>query len=164
MDGYIREMRDSDGPEVLEIYQYGLETRNATFETQLPSWKDWDEKHHKQFRFVYVEQDAVVGWVALSPVSHREAYRGVAEVSIYIAQKAMGRGIGSRLMAHMIAASEAHGIWTLYSSVFPENEATVRLHKKCGFREVGFRERIARLDGRWRDTLILERRSKTAGV
>ena len=164
MDGYIREMRAEDGPKVLEIYEFGLETRNATFETRTPSWKDWDEKHHRHSRFVYVEENEVVGWVALAPMSQRKVYSGVAEVSIYLSAKALGRGIGTELMRRVVESSEDHGIWTLYSSVFPENAATVRLHKKCGFREVGIRERIACLDGVWRDTLILERRSRTVGI
>jgi phosphinothricin acetyltransferase len=164
MSGYIREMRNKDASKVLEIYAYGLETRNATFETNVPEWKNWNEAHHLHSRFVYLEDGEVVGWVALAPVSHRYVYRGVAEVSLYLAETAFGRGIGTQLMNKVVESSEAHGIWTLYSNVFPENEATVRLHKKCGFREIGIRERIACLEGVWRDTIILERRSKVVGI
>ena len=109
-------------------------------------------------------QSIAVGWVALSPVSAREVYKGVAEVSIYVGEKYLGQGIGTKLMQTVIESSEANGIWTLYTSLFPENEASVRLHKKFGFREVGIREKIARLDDVWRNTLILERRSKVVGV
>jgi phosphinothricin acetyltransferase len=157
-------MKNSDGPAVLEIYAYGLETRMATFETKMPTWNQLDQKWHKHSRFVYEQEGQVAGWVALNPVSNREVYRGVAEVSIYVARGALGQGIGSHLMRGVIRCSEQNGIWTLYSSVFPENTATVRLHQKFGFRKVGIREKIACLDDVWRDTLIMERRSRTVGV
>jgi phosphinothricin acetyltransferase len=160
----LRKMKNSDGPSVLEIYAYGLETRMATFETEIPTWAQLDQKWHKHSRFVYEQNGKVVGWVALIPVSNRDVYRGVAEVSIYVAEGALGKGIGSQLMHKVIQSSEQNGIWTLYSSMFPENTATVRLHRKCGFREVGIREKIACLDGVWRDTLIMERRSKKVGI
>jgi L-amino acid N-acyltransferase YncA len=164
VDGMIREARGEDGPAILAIYAAGIATRNATFQTVAPSWEKWEQRHHSHSRFVYEEDGHVLGWVALGPVSSRPAYCGVAEVSIYVAPHAQGRGIGTRLMAQAIASSEAHGIWTLYAALFPENEASVRLHEKCGFRRVGTRERIARLDGVWRDTLIMERRSRTVGI
>jgi L-amino acid N-acyltransferase YncA len=164
MGGTIREARSEDGPAILAIYESGITTRNATFETAVPSWEDWDRRHHAHSRFAYEEDGQVVGWVALAPVSSRPAYSGVAEVSIYLAPGARGRGIGTRLMERAITSSEAHGIWTLYAALFPENEASVRLHAKCGFRRVGMRERIARLDGVWRDTLIMERRSRVVGL
>ena len=157
-------MKTSDEPAVQEIYAYGLETRMATFETELPTWAQLDQKWHKHSRFVYELEKKVVGWVALNPVSNRDVYRGVAEVSIYIAKGFWGQGIGSQLMHRVIQSSEQNGIWTLYSSVFPENTATVRLHQKYGFRKIGIREKIASLDGVWRDTLIMERRSKTVGI
>lgn len=160
----IREMLDSDGREVLEIYAFGLATRNATFETKVPSWPCWDKNHLRHSRFVRENNGQVVGWVALSPVSGRDVYKGVAEVSIYIAKGYLGKGIGTELMQKVIVSSEAHGIWTLYASLFPENEASVRLHEKCGFKKVGIREKIARLDKVWRDTLIMERRSRIVGV
>jgi L-amino acid N-acyltransferase YncA len=164
MEGTIREAWAEDGPAILAIYESGIATRNATFETKVPNWEEWDRRHHAHSRFVYEEGDQVVGWVALAPVSSRRAYSGVAEVSIYLAPGARGRGIGTRLMERAIASSETHGIWTLYAALFPENEASVRLHEKCGFRRVGTRERIARLDGVWRDTLIMERRSRVVGL
>jgi phosphinothricin acetyltransferase len=164
MGGSIREARDADGTAILAIYRSGIATRNATFETVVPRWEEWDRRHHAHSRFVYEEDGRVLGWVALAPVSSRQAYSGVAEVSIYVAPEAEGRGTGTKLMERAIASSEAHGIWTLYAALFPENEASVRLHLKCGFRRVGTRERIARLDGVWRDTLIMERRSQVVGV
>lgn len=163
MGPMIRPMNDSDAQVVLEIYQKGLDSRNATFETTVPLWKDWDRSHHKIGRFVYLDSESVIGWVALSPVSTRSCYSGVAEVSIYVAPEFVGQGIGHALMAHLIQDSENNGIWTLYASIFPENQATLQLHLKHGFREVGIRERVAKLDGKWRSTLILERRSKVVG-
>jgi phosphinothricin acetyltransferase len=157
-------MNDSDAQVVLEIYKKGLDTRHATFETQVPAWQDWDRSHHKFCRFVYVESGSVVGWVALSPISTRFCYSGAAEISIYVDPKHAGKGIGHELMAHAIQDSEKNGIWTIHSSIFPENNATLQLHLKHGFREVGLRERIAKLDGKWRSTLILERRSNVVGV
>lgn len=156
-------MMNQDSSRVLEIYQMGLDTRNATFETAVPSWNDWDTKHLKHSRFVYLDGDKILGWIALSPVSTRLVYEGVAEVSIYVDTNFSGKGIGSKLMKKMIESSEKHGIWTLYSSIFPENLATLKLHDKFGFRVIGARERIAKLDGKWRDTLLLERRSKVTG-
>ena len=160
----IRPMQQADGPTVIDIYAFGLNTRNATFETNALSWKDWDKKHLRHSRFVYEHQEVVKGWTALTPVSTREVYKGVAEVSVYVAENYLGRGIGSQLMQKVIIASEANGIWTLYSSLFPENTASVKLHQKHGFRKIGIRERIARLDGIWRDTLIMERRSTIVGI
>ena len=152
-------MLQNDGERVLEIYRMGLDTRNATFETNVPTWEEWNSKHLTHSRFVAEEDGLVTGWAALSPFSSREAYRGVAELSIYVATGFRGRKIGSDLMEQIIISSEHNGIWTLFSSVFPENEATLKLHTKFGFREIGRRERIARLDGVWRDTILLERRS-----
>jgi phosphinothricin acetyltransferase len=160
----IREARDGDGPAILAIYETGIATRNATFETAVPSWAEWDQQHHPHSRFVYEEDGQVRGWVALAPVSSRQAYRGVAEISVYLAPQARGRGVGTRLVQRAVVSSETHGIWTLHAALFPENEASVRLHEKCGFRRVGTRERVARLDGVWRDTLIMERRSRVVGI
>jgi L-amino acid N-acyltransferase YncA len=160
----VREMQNNDSSRVLKIYKMGIETRNATFETSLPNWSEWDSKHYKHSRFVYEDNGVVLGWVALSPVSSRFAYRGVAEISIYIDLNFAKQGIGSKLMERAIISSEDNGVWTLQSSVFPENIATQRLHEKFGFRVLGERERIASLDGIWRNTIILERRSKVIGV
>ena len=160
----IRQMRGRDAAQVLDIYAYGLATRNATFETRVPTWEEWDTVHHSFCRFVYVEDGKVVGWVALSPMSQRSCYRGVAEISVYVADGFSGRGIGTRLLKRAVEESELNGIWTLFASVFPENQATIRLHLGQGFREVGTRKRIAQLDGQWRDTIILERRSDKVGI
>jgi L-amino acid N-acyltransferase YncA len=160
----IREMRYSDGLQVLRIYAFGLETGNATFETTVPRWDDWWLGHLRHSRLVCELDGDVVGWVALSPVSARRAYSGVAEISLYVAGPCLGQGIGSRLMQAVIASSEAHGIWTLYASLFPENTASVGLLEKFGFRRVGIREQIASVKGVWRDTLIMERRSRVVGA
>jgi phosphinothricin acetyltransferase len=160
----IREMQQSDGPRILEIYKLGQDTRNATFENQVPSWQDWDSKHISHSRFVYEEEGQVLGWAALSPVSSREVYKGVAEVSIYIDTDYKGKGIGTKLMEYLIKSSEENSIWTLFSSIFPENVATLKLHEKFGFRIIGTREKIAQHYGKWRDTVILERRSKKVGI
>jgi phosphinothricin acetyltransferase len=155
----VRDMLEGDSESVLEIYRMGLETRNATFETKVPSWQDWDTKHLPHSRFVSEEKGIVTGWAALTSFSTREVYRGVAEVSIYVASALHGKKIGSALMDQIIISSEQNGIWTLVSSMFPENGATLKLHSKFGFRVIGKRERIAQLDGKWRDTILLERRS-----
>lgn len=160
----IREMLLSDAPRILEIYEMGISTRNATFETAVPLWEEWDGNHHGHSRFVYCEDGKVVGWVAVSPVSTRRAYAGAAEISLYVDVNCSGRGIGTALMNKVIQSSEAYGIWTLYSSIFPENLASIAIHRACGFRLVGVREKIACLDGKWRDTVIMERRSKIVGV
>ncbi len=160
----IRELHDNDAAAVLDIYRQGLDTGEASFETEPPDWPTWQRKYHPFCRLGFDESGLLLGWAALAPVSARDCYRGVAEISIYVNPDQRGRGIGSRLMARLVEDSEAEGIWTLYSSIFPENQATLKLHLKHGFREVGIRERIAQRDGRWRDTLILERRSQKVGI
>ena len=157
----IRDMTSQDSTRVLEIYKMGIDTRNATFETEVPAWADWDQKHLPHSRFVYTEDENVLGWAALSGVSARPAYKGVAEISIYIDTDFRAKGIGSELMKKVIGSSEEHGIWTLNSSVFPENTATLKLHEKFGFRIIGIKEKVAQLDGKWRNTVLLERRSKS---
>lgn len=156
-------MTPADWPDVSRIYAEGMATRNATFETQLPAWEKWDASHLPTCRLVARTGDEIVGWAALSPVSSRHVYRGVCEVSVYVAEGARGMGIGRELLQAVIEASEKDGRWTLQASVFPENAATIALHSGCGFRVLGRRERVAQLDGVWRDTLILERRSRVAG-
>ena len=160
----IRNLKPSDAVAVLEIYQQGLDTGAASFETEAPDWPQWDAKYLRHSRLVLVRGAQLLGWAALAPVSARECYRGVAEVSIYVATAASGQGIGSQLMARLVEESERNGIWSLYSSIFPENRATLKLHLRHGFREVGTRARIAQQHGRWRDTLILERRSTRVGI
>ncbi|HMJ27056.1 MAG TPA: GNAT family N-acetyltransferase [Pyrinomonadaceae bacterium] len=160
----IDPMRPSDWPAVLQIYLEGIATRQATFETEAPSWDAWDASHLLFARLVAREDEQLVGWTALSPVSSRKVYAGVAEVSVYVAESRRGRGLGRRLLEALIAGSEANGIWMLQAVTFSGNAASVALHRRCGFREVGRRERIAKLDGVWRDTMLLERRSRTIGI
>jgi len=155
----IRDLRPGDWPEVAGIYAAGVRSRNATFETDVPSWDEWDARHLARPRLVAVEAGAVVGWAALSPVSARACYAGVAEESVYVTPDRQGRGVGRALLAELVACSEEEGLWTLQTSIFPENRASLALHLRCGFRVVGMRERIARLDGVWRDTVLLERRA-----
>jgi L-amino acid N-acyltransferase YncA len=156
----VRKLVPSDWPAVARIYAEGIATRNATFETGLPSWAQWDRGHLPEHRLVAVDNAAVVGWIALAPVSGRCCYAGVAEVSAYVAEAARGRRIGTALLERLVASSERAGIWTLETGVFPENEASLALLKRSGFREVGVRERIGKLDGVWRDVVFLERRSE----
>jgi L-amino acid N-acyltransferase YncA len=159
----IRDLRPGDWPEVAAIYEAGIRGRNATFETEVPSWDPWDGSHLPGHRLVALEGDRVVGWAALAPVSDRCVYEGVAENSVYVAPGSQGRGIGRTLLDRLIEGAEAAGIWTIQTSVFPENRASLTLHRACGFRIVGLRERIAKLDGVWRDTVFLERRSERVG-
>jgi L-amino acid N-acyltransferase YncA len=158
----IRDLRSLDCPEVARIYEDGIRTGNATFETQTPSWEDWDATH-SAIRLVVELDGKTAGWAALMPVSDRGCYRGVAENSVYVASWAQGRGVGRGLLDALIARSEADGIWTLTAGIFPENKASVRLHLGCGFRLVGVRERIGELHGEWRDVLMFERRSEVVG-
>ena len=160
----IEPMPPDDWPAVRSIYLEGIASGHATFETEAPSWQDWDASHHQFGRLVAREADRIVGWAALSPVSRRQVYSGVAEVSVYVAGDSRGKRIGRALLDQLISESEQNGIWTLQASVFPENAATIGLHRVCGFREVGRRERIGRLNSTWRDTLLLERRSPRVGV
>lgn len=154
----FRPLVESDWPSVSEIYRLGLETRLATFETNVPTWGDWDSSHLEKCRIIAEVENRVAGWAVLSPVSKRKVYEGVAEVTIYIHPDFSGRGIGSALMNELIVQSEVEGFWTLQSSVFPENIPSIRLHLKHGFRQVGYREKIAQLDREWKNTVILERR------
>ncbi len=163
----VEEMRPSDWPQVLAIYMAGIATGHATFETEGPTWERWDSAHLKFARLVArssAPSDGIKGWGALSPVSSRHAYRGVAEVSVYVEEHERGAGVGRALLASLIAAAERGGIWTLQASIFPENEASRRLHLSCGFREVGRRERLGKMKGRWRDVVLLERRSGRVGT
>jgi len=160
----ISNLQNSDASAVLDIYQQGLDSGEASFETRAPDWPRWNRKYLPCCRLVKRQGKTLQGWAALAPVSARDCYRGVAEVSIYVANAHIGKGVGNELMAALVAASEENGICSLYSSIFPENEATRRLHLRHGFREVGIRERIAQQNGRWRNTLILERRSTLVGL
>jgi L-amino acid N-acyltransferase YncA len=155
----IEPMRAEDWPAVRAIYVEGIATGNATFEQATPEWGKWDAGHLAVARLVARLESDVVGWAALSAVSSRAVYAGVAEVSIYVAESARGRGVGRELMARLVAESEAAGIWTLQAGIFPENTASIGLHERAGFRVVGRRERIGQMNGRWRDVVLMERRS-----
>jgi L-amino acid N-acyltransferase YncA len=159
MNGVIDDMRPGDWDQVRSIYLEGIRTGHATFETDAPTWETWDESHLRIGRLVMRDGDRVVGWTALSSTSKRSVYRGVAELTVYVAENARGKGIGHALLEAVVEESERNGIWTLQASIFPENTSSVKLHLQSGFREVGRRERIAMLNGVWRDTLLFERRS-----
>jgi L-amino acid N-acyltransferase YncA len=164
MDYVIEGMKPSDWEQVRAIYVEGIATRSATLETEAPSWERWDAAHLADPRLVARAGDHILGWAALSPVSSRCVYAGVAEVSVYVGARFTRRGIGRALLETLIALSEQSGIWTLQAGVFPENVASLALCEQCGFREVGRRERLGKLDGVWRDVLLLERRSRVAGI
>ena len=152
-------MRPEHWPEVARIYEEGIATRNATFETEVPTFESWDAAHLPGHRLVAILDGEVVGWAALAPVSGRCVYRGVAENSVYVSARARGRGVGRALLEALIDGAENAGIWTIETGIFPENGPSIALHEACGFRVVGVRERLGRLDGVWRDVFLLERRS-----
>jgi phosphinothricin acetyltransferase len=149
---------------VKNIYEQGIATGNATFQTAAPSWQEWDTSHINACRLVAIVNHEVVGWAALSQVSSRCVYAGVAELSLYIRSNARGKGIGNLLLEAIISESEKEGYWTLQSGIFPENIASLHIHQKNGFRIIGFREKVGKMGNNWRDNIILERRSKTVGV
>jgi phosphinothricin acetyltransferase len=152
-----------DWPQVLSIYEAGIATGNATFETSAPDWPAWDASHLAEHRLVAVSDGSVLGWAALAAVSDRCVYAGVAENSVYIHPDARGRGVGHRLLSALIESAEQAGIWTIQTGIFPENTASLQLHERCGFRVVGVRQRIGQHHGRWRDVLFVERRSERVG-
>ncbi len=161
----IRAMTSDDWAAVRSIYEEGIATENATFETETPDWENWDAGHLKTCRVVGLDDSSkVVGWAALTPVSSRCVYSGVGEVSVYVAQSARGQGYGRLLLQRLVTNSEDGGIWTLQSGILAENEPSIRLHLTCGFRLVGKRERLGKLNGQWRDVVLMERRSKKVGV
>jgi phosphinothricin acetyltransferase len=164
MGGLIVAMKRDDWQAVRSIYLEGIATGNATFETSAPEWDEWDRSHLDFGRLVARSDGAVIGWAGLSRVSGRCVYEGVAEVSVYVAAPARGQGTGRELLNRLIVESERHGIWTLQAGIFPENIASQSIHRLCGFREVGFRERIGRHSGKWRDVILFERRSPLVGV
>jgi phosphinothricin acetyltransferase len=157
----IRSLDESDWPAVLSIYRQGIATGRATFETDAPGWDKWNASHLAAPRLVAVDDDRVVAWAALSPVSARSVYAGVAEVSIYVSDGCRGRGIGRRLLQALVEAAERTGFWTLQGGIFASNAPSIRLHLSCGFRIVGTRERIGSLAGTWHDVVLVERRSQT---
>ena len=179
----IETMRPEDWPAVRVIYLEGIATGNATFETEAPSWDAWDTAHAREPRLIARESSeagragapaafgaardprgAILGWAALTPVSGRCVYAGVGDLSVYVATSARGRGLGKALLKALVTESERAGIWTLQAGIFPENEASLALHRSCGFREVGRRERIGKMNGVWRDVMLLERRSQITGI
>jgi phosphinothricin acetyltransferase len=159
----IEEMRPDDWERVRAIYLEGIATGDATFETDAPTFDVWDAAHLRACRLVARVGEEIAGWAALSPVSSRCVYGGVAEVSVYVAGSARGRGVGRKLLASLVEASERNSLWTLQAGVLAENEASIRLHERCGFRVVGKRERLGKLKGAWRDVVLLERRSEIVG-
>jgi len=160
----IAPMTEQDWPAVREIYVQGIATGNATFEQAAPEWKEWSERHLPSCRLVARLESRIVGWAALSPVSSRCVYGGVAEVSVYVADGARGCGVGRQLLDALVNASEQSGIWTLQAGIFPENQASIHLHQQAGFRIVGRRERLGCMNGQWRDIVLMERRSAVVGV
>jgi arsenite methyltransferase len=160
----IRPMSQDDWPAVRAIYAAGIASGDATFETIPPSWERFDASHREDLRLVAAIEDEVVGWAAAAPVSDREVYRGVAEHSVYVDPAWQGHGVGRALLEALIHAAEEAGVWTLQSGIFAENEQSIGLHRACGFRVVGTRERIGRHHGRWRDVVLVERRSAVAGT
>ena len=142
------------------IYQQGIAGGQATFETEAPAWAAWDRSHLDGHRLVAVQEGEVVGWAALSPVSERCVYEGVAEDSVYVADSAQGRGVGRALLEELVRRAESDGVWTIQAGIFPENESSIALHERCGFRVVGTRERIGKHHGVWRDVVLMERRSE----
>ena len=165
MEFIIKEMNASDWPQVSAIYLSGIKTQLATFQAEAPAWEDWDGSHLKSCRLVGRSGKTILGWAALSPTSSRCVYAGVAEVSIYIDEKCRGEGVAKSLLTALIKCSEENGFWTLQSGIIKENIPSRELHKKCGFREIGFREKIGKMpDGEWHDVVLVERRSKIVGI
>lgn len=164
MDYKIEEMQSSDWNEVKNIYLQGINTQMATFQAEAPTWEAWDSGHISTDRLVARSKNGILGWAALSPTSGRYCYRGVAEISIYIAEAAKGNGVGTALLQSLVDLSDKQGFWTLQSGIIRENAASIALHKKCGFREIGIREKVAQMNnGVWHDTVLMERRSKVNG-
>ncbi len=159
----LRPLVTADWPAVRAIFEAGMATGHATLETTAPTWEAWDAAHHPEPRLGATVEDALAGWAALSPVSRRPVYRGVAELSVYVAEQRRGQGVGIALLEALILASERHGFWTLQATVLVENAASLALHRRAGFRVVGTRERLGERAGVWRDSVLLERRSRTVG-
>lgn len=165
MEYIIDVMKPQHWDQIKEIYMEGIKTQNATFEKEVPSWEEWDKSHIPSCRIVAQKEDEIYGWAALSPVSNRCVYTGVAEISIYVSKKHQGKGVGTSLLNTLIKLSEENGFWTLQANIFPENKSSILLHKKCGFREVGIREKLGKMEkGNWRDVVLMERRSTNVGI
>lgn len=161
---FIRDFTQNDYPAVKNIYQQGIDTGNATFQLTAKSWDEWNNTMLSHSRIVVEENDNVLGWAGLSAVSSRVVYSGVAEVAIYVATNAQGRGVGQKLLSHLITESERNNIWTLQASIFPENIGSIKLHENNGFRQLGVREKLGKLNDVWRDVTFMEKRSSIVGV
>ena len=164
MSNNLREMTSSDWTSVAEIYKQGIETGNATFQQTIPSWDEWNKSHISTCRLIIEVDNEVTGWAALSAVSSRPVYAGIAEVSVYVGSKYRGQQIGTKLLEAIISESESKGFWTLQAGIFPENQASIAIHKKAGFREIGYREKVGKMKDVWRSTVLLERRSTIIGI
>ncbi len=160
----FRSIEKKDWEKISKIYQQGIDTGLATFETSVPDWDHWDKAHLDTCRVLVEDSGEVLGWAALSPVSDRCVYGGVGEVSVYVSDNAKGKGIGLKLLNRLIVLSEEEGLWSLQSGIFSDNTPSIRLHEKAGFRKIGIREKIGQLNGEWKDNLLMERRSKVVGV
>lgn len=160
----IQNLEPARYPAVKKIYEEGIATGNATFQSEAPSWDEWNNSHLQHSHLVAIENDEALGWAALTPVSGRCVYAGVAEVSVYVSVNARGKGIGKLLLKKLIEDSEKHNIWTLQAGVFPENSSSLKIHEATGFRKIGLREKIGKMKGVWRDTVLLERRSSVVGI
>lgn len=161
---FIRQFKQTDHPAVQRIYQQGIDTENATFQLTAKDWDEWNNSMLSHSRIVAVQNDSILGWAALSPISNRTVYSGVAEISDYVEASAQGKGVGQNLLSQLILASENNNIWTLQAGIFPENIASVTLHKNNGFRQLGIREKLGKMNNIWRDVVLMERRSKTVGI
>lgn len=155
----IRSLTDADYSACAQIYKEGLDTGIASFETYVPTWEQWDSNFLKHYRYVAIAEKKPLGWIALTPFSSREVYRGVAEISLYVAQEARGLGVGNRLLTHLIMISDTAGFWTLQAKIFPQNLASIALFEKNGFVKVGVREKLGKRDGVWHDNVLMERRN-----
>ncbi len=164
MDITFKTLAKEDWKNASKIYSEGIATDNATFEQRVPTWEEWDKNHLKTCRIAAEINEVVVGWACLSPVSDRCVYGGVAEASVYISKVHRGAGVGTQLLNRLIEESEMEGFWTLQAGVFPENTASLMLIEKLGFRQIGYREKVGKMNGVWRDTILLERRSKKIGI
>lgn len=164
IDITIDQMTEKSWTDVARIYESGIATRNATFQTEAPDWNSWDMAHRKDCRLIALIDNKIVGWAALSGVSSRPVYAGVAEVSVYVDQDYRGKGVGDQLMDSLIKESEINGVWTLQAGIFPENAGSLKLHHKHGFQTIGVKQRIGKMDHSWRDVAMLERRSKVVGI
>ena len=164
MSIFFRPMKSGDWIAVADIFKQGMETNNATFDKVIPTWEEWDKAHITSCRIIAEKENEVIAWAALLPVSPRVCFSGVAELSIYVDSKHRGLNVGSMLLKQLILESEKEGFWTLHAGIFPENIASIKLHKSLNFREIGYREKIGKMNNVWRDIVLLERRSKTVGI